>query len=193
MKKYINGAGFVPKRAVFIKEISATYVEMYHERSGAELVYLDRSDENKTFAIGFKTIPTDDTGVFHILEHSVLSGSLKYPVKDPLSELMKSTLYTYVNALTYPDKTLYPVSGKNERAFCDLISVYMDAVFHPLALQSKEIFLSEGRRFEPSPDGTVIPNGVVYNEMKGAYSSPDELAEHYMSKLLFKGGTYSHD
>ncbi|MBQ7363354.1 MAG: insulinase family protein [Clostridia bacterium] len=193
MKRYENESGFTPKRCVYIEELDATLVDMLHERSGARLLFLDRADENKTFAIGFKTIPTDDTGVFHILEHSVLSGSEKYPVKDPLSELMKGSLYTYVNAFTYPDKTLYPVSSKNGKAFLDLISVYMDAVFHPLALKNENIFLCEGRRFEPAPDGSLIPNGVVYNEMKGAYSSPEELVEHYLSKLLFAGGAYAAD
>ncbi len=193
MKRYENKSGFMPRRCVYIDELGATLVDMYHERSGARLLYLDRPDDNKTFAIGFKTLPSDDTGVFHILEHCVLSGSRKYPVKDPLSELMKGSIYTYVNAFTYPDKTLYPVSSKNAKAFLDLVSVYMDAVFHPLALRNESIFLCEGRRFEPLEDGTLVPNGVVYNEMKGAYSSPDELVEHYLSKQLFDGGVYAYD
>ncbi len=184
--------GFKLTRKTYIKELSANLYNMMHERSGAELIYLERPDENKTFAIGFKTLPDNDTGVFHILEHSVLSGSEKYPVRDPLSELMKSSLYTYVNAFTYPDKTLYPVSSKNSKAFHDLISVYMDAVFHPLAMSNENIFLSEGIRFEPTSEGLSL-NGVVYNEMKGAYSSPEELTEHYLMKQLFSGGTYGMD
>ena len=193
MEKYSNGSGFTPISAVYIEELDATLVEMHHERSGARLIYLDRKDENKTFAIGFRTLPTDDTGVFHIIEHCVLSGSSKYPVKDPLTELMKSTLYTYVNALTYPDKTLYPVSSKNDKAFMDLVSVYMDAVFHPLLKKNESIFLCEGCRTEVGEDGVLTPSGVVYNEMKGAYSSADELVEHYLAKQMFDGGTYGFD
>lgn len=177
----------------YIEEINADCYEYIHEKSGAHLIFLDRDDENKTFAIGFKTIPRDSTGVFHIIEHSVLCGSRKFPVKDPMTELLKSSLYTYLNAFTYPDKTVYPVSSKNDKAFLDLVDVYMDAVLHPLAPDNEYIFMNEGHRLEYGTDGSIDINGIVYNEMKGAYSSVDELCDHYVSKKLFSGGTYSYD
>ena len=185
--------GFERVRADRIAELDAECYEFIHKKSGAHLIFLDRDDENKTFAIGFKTVPTDSTGLFHILEHCVLAGSEKYPVKDPMTELLKSSLYTYLNAFTYPDKTVYPVSSKNAKAFLDLVDVYMDAVLHPLAPKNKRIFMSEGHRYEFDGDGRLTVNGIVYNEMKGAYSSPEELSDHYISESLFEGGTYAYD
>lgn len=175
------------------KDIDAKMHIFEHIKSGARLCHLERADECKTFAISFRTIPTDNTGVFHIIEHSVLCGSEKYPTKEPFADMMKSSLNTYLNAMTYPDKTVYPVSSKNDKDFYNLVSVYMDAVFHPLSVRSSEAYRQEGWRYELSPEGEVIYNGVVYSEMKGAYSSPDEIAERYMSTLLFPGGTYSYD
>ena len=193
MKSYNVSPEFTLIRTSKIQTSDSNLAEFLHIRSGARIFFLDREDDNKTFAIGFKTPPTDDTGVFHILEHCVLAGSEKYPVKDPMTELMKGSLYTYLNAFTYPDKTVYPVSSKNDKAFLDLISVYMDAVLHPLALKNKSIFLSEGHRTDFDSDGRAVINGVVYNEMKGAYSSVDELTEQYISRLLYEGGSYSYD
>ena len=192
MKVYNNSCGFVIKKSERINEIDATLVEMKHEKSGASLFFLDREDDNKTFAIGFKTIPTDDTGVFHIIEHSVLCGSQKFPLKDPFTELIKGSISTYLNAITFGDKTVYPVSSKNDKAFLGLIDVYLDAVLHPNALKNPYIFMQEGWRYEIN-DGQLEINGVVYNEMKGAYSSADEYADYLISRLSSPNGTYSYD
>ena len=123
--------GFRVTRVRDIADCGGTLYEMEHEKTGAQLCWLKREDENKTFAITFKTIPENDTGVFHILEHSVLNGSEKYPVREPFVELLKSSMQTFLNAFTYPDKTMYPVSSRNPRDFMNLMSVYLDAVFHP--------------------------------------------------------------
>ena len=185
--------GFTLTEERYSEDISGWVRTYLHKKSGAALCHLDRDDECKTFAISFKTVPTDSTGVFHILEHSVLCGSRKFPTKEPFTDLLRSSMNTFLNAMTYPDKTLYPVSSKNERDFYNLVDVYMDAVFHPLLLECESIFRQEGWRYERDDGGSIVYNGVVYSEMKGAYSSPDEVAERYMNTLLFKGGTYSHD
>ncbi len=176
-----------------ITELSASLVELYHIRSGATLYILERDDDNMTFSIGFKTVPHNSTGVFHILEHSVLCGSEKFPIRDPFSELIKGSVSTFLNAMTYPEKTLYPVASKNKKAFLGLCDVYLDAVLHPLALKNKFIFMQEGHRLDIDGDGNAFENGVVYNEMKAAYGSPDELAYNLTSSLLFPNSTYSHD
>ena len=193
MKNYSNMHGFTVTRVTRVEEICATAVEMLHAKSGARLIFLDREDSNKTFAIGFKTVPTDDTGVFHILEHSVLCGSRKFPVKDPFTELIKGSITTFINAITYGEKTIYPVSSKNDKAFHGLVDVYLDAVLHPLALENPHIFMQEGWRYTLEDDGTLGINGVVYNEMKGDYSSADEYADHIVNRLLTPGGTYSYE
>ena len=168
----------------------ATVYELVHEKSGARLFYLDREDENKSFSIGFNTPPYDDTGVFHILEHATLCGSRKFPVKEPFVELLKSSLYTFLNAMTYPDRTIYPVSSMNDKDFLNLIDIYMDAVLHPLALTDERIFRQEGWHYEPvtDEDGKVTGlgyNGVVVNEMKGAYSDPDNINFMAVCRALF--------
>ncbi len=168
--------GFKILREVDIPDVSGTLYELIHVGSGASLYYLKRDDENKTFAIGFKTLPVDDTGVFHIIEHSVLCGSDKYPVKEPFVELLKGSQNTFLNALTYEDRTVYPVSSRNPKDFLNLISVYMDAVLHPRALTNPQIFRQEGWHYEFDEEENLIYNGVVFNEMKGAYSSPDEIS-----------------
>ena len=193
MKNYENIYGFKFIRATDCPEQSATLVEFAHERTGAPLFYLDRADENMTFAIGFRTVPTDDTGVFHILEHSVLCGSKKFPVKDPFSELLKGSVSTFLNAFTYGERTVYPVSSLNKKAFLDLVDVYLDAVLHPLALENENIFMQEGHRLEFTEDGNLSRNGIVYNEMRGAYSSADEIAAYYEGRLMFEGGCYGFD
>jgi len=185
--------GFTVTEISEVKEIAATLYSFEHKKTGAKLVYIDRKDECKSFAIGFRTIPKDDTGVFHILEHSVLCGSRKFPVKEPFTELLKSSLNTFMNALTYSDKTLYPISSRNEKDFFNLVDVYMDAVFNPKALENEFIFMQEGWRYELDESGRLSVNGVVYNEMKGAYSSSEEYADYLISKLLYKGGTYGLD
>ena len=193
MKKYESKHGFEFIRASACPDIGGTLVEYRHTATHAPLYFLDRNDENMTFAIGFRTVPTDDTGVFHILEHSVLCGSQKYPVKDPFSELLKGSSSTFLNAFTYGDRTVYPVSSMNKKAFLDLTSVYLDAVLHPLALENENIFLQEGHRLEFTADGRLERNGIVYNEMRGAYGSPDEIAAYYEGHLVFEGGCYGQD
>lgn len=167
--------GFRILRVRHAPEQSATLFEMEHEKTGALLCWLKREEENKTFAISFRTIPEDDTGVFHIIEHSVLNGSDKYPTKEPFVELLKSSMQTFLNALTYPDKTVYPVSSRNPKDFENLVSVYLDAVFHPMFRHRREAFDQEGWHFVPEDDGTFTRNGVVLSEMKGAFSSVDEV------------------
>ena len=185
--------GFSLTKSTYVKEIDATLFDFTHDKSGARLLFLDRPDENTTFAIGFKTIPTDDTGVFHIIEHSVLCGSKKFPVKDPFTELLKGSVSTYLNALTSGDKTLYPVSSKNTKSFRGLVDVYLDAVFNPLVLENPFIFMQEGHRYELDENDKLTITGVVYNEMKGVYSTADEFADFLISKLACRGGTYSYD
>ena len=186
MKKY----GFLKLAEHSLPDISSTAVEYRHEKTGARLLHIDREDKNKTFMIGFKTPPTDSTGVFHIIEHSVLSGSKKYPLKEPFVELLKGSLNTFLNAMTYPDKTVYPVSSMNDKDFCNLVSVYMDAVFNPEFLENELIFMQEGHRLTQK-DGVPEENGVVLNEMLGAYSSPEEIEMEKMMELLYPGTPYA--
>lgn len=176
-----------------VEDVGGTLWEMEHEKTGTKLVWLERPDENMTFTIGFKTIPEDSTGVFHILEHSVLCGSEKYPCKEPFVELMKSSLQTFLNAMTFPDKTLYPVSSRNRQDFQNLISVYMDAVLHPSIYHMPEIFRQEGWRYEVTEAGEPVYQGVVFNEMKGAYSAVDSVLEREMDCQLFAHTCYRHD
>ena len=160
-------------KSQLLKDIDCNGILLEHIKTGARVLLLESSDENKTFCIGFRTPPKDSTGVPHIIEHSVLCGSKKYPVKEPFVELMKSSLNTFLNAMTFPDKTLYPVSSCNDQDFANLMDVYLDAVFYPSIHTKKEIFQQEGWHYElESLEGELIYNGVVYNEMKGAFSSP---------------------
>ena len=186
--------GFSFKRSVVLDEINATLYEYSHIKTGTNLIYLDRDDDNKTFAIGFSTPPSDDTGVFHIIEHSVLCGSKKYSLNDPFAELLKGSLNTFLNAITYEDRTIYPVSSRCEKDFLNLVDVYMDAVFSPNMLSNPSIFKQEGWHYEYDMEtNTLSRNGVVYNEMKGAYSSPDELGADMLNRVLFDGTPYGHD
>ena len=165
-----------------------------HKKSEARLALISNDDDNKVFYIGFRTPPEDETGVPHIIEHTVLCGSDKFPVKDPFVELVKGSLNTFLNAMTYPDKTLYPIASYNDKDFKNLMDVYMDAVFHPNILKHTEIFKQEGWHYElEEKDGPVTINGVVYNEMKGAYSSPEEMLQTAIMKALFPENTYSKD
>lgn len=172
-----------------LAELDAVLWELRHDGTGARLVWLDRAEENKTFCIGFPTQPWDDTGVFHILEHSVLCGSAHYPVREPFVELMKTSLNTFLNAITFPDKTIYPISSRNEQDFHNLMRVYLDAVFHPLLLEKPEIFAQEGWHYELDGD-QVRCKGVVFNEMKGVFSSPDSLLEYEVNRRLFPDTCY---
>ena len=186
--------GFSLMRERDLSEIDARLYEFEHIKTGASLVYLERDDENKTFSIGFPTPPKDDTGVFHIIEHSVLCGSEKYPLNDPFAELLKGSLNTFLNAMTYEDRTVYPVSSRCEKDFLNLTDVYLDAVFSPNLLKNPSIFRQEGWHYEYDEENNELSiNGVVYNEMKGAYSSADELAEVNLSRALFSGTPYSYD
>ena len=190
----IEKYGFSQVRKLYLDELDATLYEFSHIKSDARLIYLDREDENKTFAIGFATPPSDDTGVFHIIEHSVLCGSEKYPLNDPFAELLKGSLNTFLNAITYEDRTVYPVSSRCEKDFLNLVDVYMDAVFAPNMLHNPSIFRQEGWHYEYDGESNSLSyNGVVYNEMKGAYSSPDELGGCVLRQQLFPNSPYSKD
>ena len=183
-------SGFLQKNIQDIWELNATLHHMIHEKTGLELVWLQREDENKTFGIAFTTLPQDDTGVFHILEHSVLCGSEKYPVKEPFVELMKSSLKTFLNAMTFPDKTFYPVSTRNEQDFINLMRVYLDAVFCPAIYQKPEIFWQEGWHYEFDEDQTPSYKGVVFNEMKGAFAGANQILRTQMQRALFPDTPY---
>ena len=183
--------GFTGERVRELPELQARLWEMTHEKTGAQLCWLDRADENKAFSIAFKTLPEDSTGVFHILEHSVLCGSDKYPVKEPFVELLKSSVQTFLNAMTYPDKTVYPVSSRNDRDFLNLMDIYLDAVLHPAIYHKSEIFRQEGWRYEGEGEDLCY-QGVVLNEMKGAFGSPGTVLENEMNKLLFPDNCYRH-
>lgn len=165
-----------------------------HKKSGARITVISNDDENKVFCIGFRTPPENSTGVPHIIEHTVLCGSDKYPVKDPFVELVKGSLNTFLNAMTYPDKTIYPVASCNEKDFQNLMSVYMDAVFHPNIYKHEEIFKQEGWHYElEEKDAPITINGVVYNEMKGAFSSADDVLQREILNSLFPDTTYRNE
>ena len=182
--------GFTVTRIRESEELRGRLVELTFDQTGTELVWVDNGLENKLFSVAFKTLPEDSTGVFHILEHSVLCGSDKYPVREPFVELLKSSMNTFLNAMTFPDKTMYPVSSRNLRDFLNLTEVYLDAVFAPAILENPNIFYQEGWHIEEDESGTLSYKGVVFNEMKGALSSPDELADYKMLELLFPDTCY---
>ena len=185
--------GFRVVRVRESEELKGTLYEMVHERTGAQLAWLDNKIDNKLFSVTFKTLPWDDTGVFHILEHSVLAGSDRYPVKEPFLDLLKSSMNTFLNAMTFPDKTMYPVSSRNEQDFINLTRVYLDAVFCPAIYHNESIFRQEGWHYEPDEEGGMFYNGVVFNEMKGALSSVDGLLERLGKKALFPDNTYGFE
>lgn len=172
-------------------KINAKYLQ--HKKSGARVVLFPSDDANKVYAITFKTAPLDDTGVTHILEHSVLCGSKKYPLKEPFVELVKGSVNTFLNAFTYADKTMYPVASVNDKDFKNLMSVYTDAVFYPAIYDKKEIFLQEGWRYElNSIEDDITYNGVVYNEMKGAFSSAEDVLANKISLSLYPDNCYGY-
>lgn len=177
-----------------VDEIRSRAYVFEHVKSGAKLLYLQNDDDNKVFTISFRTPPKDNTGVFHILEHSVLCGSDKYPVKEPFVELLKGSLNTFLNAFTFSDKTMYPVASKNDKDFLNLIDVYMDAVFHPNIYKHKEILEQEGWHYELTDAKEAINyKGVVYNEMKGVFSSPEGLLERINQNSLFPDTAYGFE
>ena len=172
-----------------VEEFEGQLIEMKHVKTGAGLVWAKCDEENKLFSVGFRTLPEDNTGVFHILEHSVLCGSEKFPVKEPFVELIKTSMNTFLNAMTYSDKTLYPVSSRMEQDYLNLTEVYLDAVFRPCILSNPNIFYQEGWHIDLSQD-TPVYKGVVFNEMKGAMSDVDQVAERTLLKLLFPETCY---
>lgn len=183
--------GFKVLEHAFVDEIHSDAYIMEHIQSGARLLYLGNDDDNKVFSIAFRTPPADDTGVPHIMEHSALCGSRKYPLKEPFVDLVKGSLNTFLNAMTYPDKTVYPVASRNDKDFHNLMDVYLDAVFHPLLYKNKYTLRQEGWHYNlESPEGELSYNGVVYNEMKGVYSSPDAYLEREAMKALFPDNCY---
>lgn len=177
-----------------VEDVQSDGFILRHKKSGARIAILSNNDDNKVFYIGFRTPPEDETGVPHIIEHTTLCGSKKFPVKDPFIELAKGSLNTFLNAMTYPDKTVYPVASCNDQDFKNLMDVYLDAVFNPNITQYEEIFKQEGWHYElTGKDDELKINGVVYNEMKGAYSSPDEVLSSQIYRSLFPDNTYSKD
>ncbi len=166
------------------------FVEMSHDRTGARLAWMNNGDENKLFSVSFKTVPEDDTGVFHILEHSVLGGSERYPVKEPFLYLLKGSMNTFLNAMTFPDKTMFPVSSRNSVDFMNLTRVYLDAVFKPAIYTQPNIFYQEGHHTEWNAEGEPVYKGVVFNEMKGCMSSVEEQIDCHMMKMLFPESSY---
>ena len=191
-------SGFTVASKKTLAELDADAYVLHHRASGARLLYLACEDENKAFSIAFKTPPTDDTGVFHILEHSVLCGSAKFPVKEPFVDLIKSSMQTFLNAMTYPDKTVYPVASTNEQDLLNLMDVYMDAVLNPAIYTKRAIFEQEGWHYEldvpegaPLAAGTLRYNGVVFNEMKGALSDPMSVLDDAVNRALFPDTAYA--
>lgn len=197
MEKYQQNSvyhGFQCLHIEEVKEISSTAYLFEHIKSGARLLYLQNEDDNKVFTISFRTPPEDDTGVFHILEHSVLCGSEKYPVKEPFVELLKGSLNTFLNAFTFSDKTMYPLASTNDKDFQNLIDVYLDAVFHPNIYKYKEILEQEGWHYElKDVKDDITLKGVVYNEMKGAFSSPEGLLMRANQNSLFPDTAYGYE
>lgn len=201
--------GFAVERCETVPELDSDAYVLRHTTSGARLLYLACNDENKAFAIGFKTPPADSTGVFHILEHSVLCGSAKFPVKEPFVDLIKSSMQTFLNAMTYPDKTIYPVATTNEQDLYNLMDVYLDAVFNPAIYTKPTIFEQEGWHYELDlPEGaedagngssaslrkgTLRYNGVVFNEMKGALSDPMSVLDDAVNAALYPDTAYAHE
>lgn len=201
--------GFAVERCETVPELDSDAYVLRHTTSGARLLYLACDDENKAFAIGFKTPPADSTGVFHILEHSVLCGSAKFPVKEPFVDLIKSSMQTFLNAMTYPDKTIYPVATTNEQDLYNLMNVYLDAVFNPAIYTKPTIFEQEGWHYELDlpegaegegdgnsaslREGTLHYNGVVFNEMKGALSDPMSVLDDAVNAALYPDTAYAHE
>ena len=183
--------GFAVKKTTFIEELKADAFILEHVKSGAKLLYVGNKDDNKVFSISFRTPPNDDSGVAHILEHSVLCGSRKYRLKEPFVELVKGSMNTFLNAMTYPDKTMYPVASRNDKDFHNLMDVYLDAVFYPLIYENKYTLLQEGWHYSVNDENDSLKyNGVVYNEMKGVFSSADALLDYESMRALFPDTAY---
>ncbi|HON80491.1 MAG TPA: insulinase family protein, partial [Spirochaetota bacterium] len=187
-------SGFTLQETREIQEIRSTALIFTHDITGARLLKLVNDDDNKVFSITFRTPPADDTGLPHILEHSVLTGSRKFPTKEPFVELLKGSLNTFLNAMTFPDKTMYPVASKNEQDFFNLMDVYCDAVFYPNIYHNPETLMQEGWHYDiGSAEEEITYSGVVYNEMKGAFSSPDGMLYSIIQKSLFPDNCYGFE
>lgn len=183
--------GFELEKKQYVASKAATLYTMRHKKCGAELLYFDRDDENKTFCIGFKTLPEDDTGVFHILEHSVLNGSKRFPVKEPFVSLVQGSMQTFLNAMTYSDKTIFPVSSRSEQDLFNLMRVYLDGVFCPNIYEKPEIFMQEGWHYEfDGEQAQPYYNGVVFSEMKGAYADVERVIGEGTDRLLYPDTCY---
>ena len=183
--------GFAVDRSRYIPELHNQAYELHHVQSGARLLYIQNDDDNKVFSISFRTTPSDSTGVPHICEHSTLCGSRKFPLKEPFVELVKGSLNTFLNAMTFPDKTMYPVASRNAADFKNLMDVYLDAVFFPNMIKDKQVLMQEGWHYHlDSADDDLTYRGVVYNEMKGVFSSPDSQMERHVMDALFPDTTY---
>ena len=188
----LGGFKLISKK--WIKDIKSTAYIYEHFKSGAHLIYLENDSDNKMMCVNFRTPSKDNTGVNHVIEHSVLEGSEKYPVKDLLNQLMKQSMSTFLNAFTSDNSTSYPVSSKSDKDFQNLMSVYLDSVFYPNVLKDKKIFEQEGIRYElNSPDSELKYNGIVYNEMKGDYSSPDWILSRAIQQSLFPDTSYKYE
>ncbi|KAL4856502.1 Presequence protease 1 [Chlorella vulgaris] len=186
--------GFSLVEQQYVGEYGSTVLLYRHDKTGAQLMSVVNSDENKTFGVTFRTPVANSKGVPHILEHSVLCGSRKYPIKEPFVELMKGSLQTFLNAFTYPDRTCYPVASCNLQDFYNLVDVYLDAVLHPACVQDPRIFAQEGWHYElDDPSAPLTYKGVVFNEMKGVYSSPDSVNNRVTQAALFPDNTYVED
>ncbi|KAJ6403531.1 hypothetical protein OIU84_015443 [Salix udensis] len=186
--------GFEKVSGEFIGECKSKAVLFKHKKTGAEVMSVSNDDENKVFGIVFRTPPKDSTGIPHILEHSVLCGSRKYPLKEPFVELLKGSLHTFLNAFTYPDRTCYPVASTNTKDFYNLVDVYLDAVFFPKCVEDYQTFQQEGWHFELNdPSEEISYKGVVFNEMKGVYSQPDNILGRAAQQALFPDNTYGVD
>ncbi len=184
-------SGFELEKKEYIEAKKAQLYTLRHKKCGARLLYFDRADRNMTFAVSFKTLPENDTGVFHILEHSVLNGSKKYPVKEPFVSLLQSSMQTFLNAYTFGDKTMFPVSSRNEQDLFNLMSVYLDAVFCPAIYEKPEIFMQEGWHYEfDGETGEISYNGVVFSEMKGAYADVERLMGDAADRLMYPDTCY---
>ncbi len=186
--------GFKLKKVTEVAEISAKTYEFEHVKTGAKLLYAAAEDDNKVFYIGFRTPPKDDTGVAHIVEHSTLCGSRKYPLKEPFVELLKGSMNTFLNAMTYPDKTVYPIASRNDKDFRNLEDVYLDAVFYPAMIDTPEILMQEGWHYEiENADAPLTYSGVVFNEMKGALSAPEDILGRKSMHEIFPDNCYGFE
>ena len=189
-EKEQNAFGFCIKEIRESSELRGKTVQMEHMKTGARLFWVDNGAENMVFSVTFRTLPEDDTGVFHILEHSVLCGSKKYPVREPFVELLKSSMNTFLNAMTFQDMTMYPVSSRNPRDLLNLAGVYLDAVFAPTVMEDRKRFCQEGWHIDRDGEGNPVYKGVVFNEMKGSMSDTDTLIDRQIMRQLFPDTCY---